>query len=182
MTNLKDIEKVGRQTWLATIGTYAKGWDVISSKVSTTFDDANKFVNDMIENGEKVEADFKEKVKSSLLLDQRISALKTKLGVDSRAQDKLEELNKKVSLLTDEIDKLVDARLAAAKKQAKKTVNKKPVVKAPATKTVADVKPVVKDPVKVAPLAAEKAVEKVVAKTVKPTVSATPAAKPKTLS
>ena len=67
MTNLKDIEKVGRQAWLATIGTYAKGWDIISGKASSTFDDANKFVNDMIENGEKIETDLKEKVKSYFL-------------------------------------------------------------------------------------------------------------------
>ncbi len=142
MTNLKDIEKVGRQAWLATIGTYAKGWDIISGKASSTFDDANKFVNDMIENGEKIETDLKEKVKSNILLDEKIAALKVKLGVDTSVDEKIAELNKKVDLLTDEIDKLVDARLAALKaaQPAQAPVKKVAAKKAPAktaTKAVA---------------------------------------------
>ena len=133
MTNLKDIEKVGRQAWLATIGTYAKGWDIISGKASSTFDDANKFVNDMIENGEKIETDLKEKVKSNILLDEKISALKVKLGVDTSVDEKIAELNKKVDLLADEINKLVDARLAALKANQPETAQ---VNKVTAKKTV----------------------------------------------
>ena len=76
MKNLKDIEKAGRQAWLATLGTYAKGWEIISDKVPLTFDDANKFVNDLIDNGEKIETELKEKVKSNYVLDEKIAALK----------------------------------------------------------------------------------------------------------
>ena len=129
MTNLKDLEKVGRNALLATIGTYAKGWEIISGKVTETFDDTNKLVNDLIENGEKIEADFKDKIQKNTFLDDKLSALKVKLGVDTSTDDKIAELYKKVDVLTDEISKLVDAKLAALASQQKE------VTKAEATKT-----------------------------------------------
>lgn len=117
MTNLKDLEKVGRNALLATIGTYAKGWEIISGKVTETFDDTNKLVNDLIENGEKIEADFKDKIQKNTYLDDKLSALKVKLGVDTSTDDKIAELYKKVDVLTDEISKLVDAKLEALESQ-----------------------------------------------------------------
>ena len=137
MKNLKDIEKAGRQAWLATLGTYAKGWEIISDKVPLTFDDASKFVNDLIDEGEKIETDLKEKVKSNNVLDEKIAALKVKLGVETRSDDKLAELNQKVDALTDEIEKLVDARLAKIQAEQAKAVEAKPAEKAPAKKPAA---------------------------------------------
>lgn len=134
MKNLKDIEKAGRQAWLATLGTYAKGWEIISDKVPLTFDDASKFVNDLIDEGEKIETDLKEKVKSNNVLDEKIAALKVKLGVDTSADDKLAELNQKVDALTDEIEKLVDARLAKIQAEQAKAAEAKPATKTPAKK------------------------------------------------
>ena len=133
MTKLKELEKAGRKAWLATIGTYAKGWEVISGKVNATFEETNQRVNELIENGEKIETDLKARVKSNTLLDDKIAALKIKLGVETRAEDKLAELSKKLDILTEEVGKLVIARTqqqtkskpAAKKVAVKRTAEKK---------------------------------------------------------
>lgn len=136
MTNLKDLEKVGRNALLATIGTYAKGWEIISGKVTETFDDTNKLVNDLIENGEKIEADFKDKIQKNTYLDDKLSALKVKLGVDTSTDDKIAELYKKVDVLTDEISKLVDAKLAALESQQQEVTKAETKEATKATSTV----------------------------------------------
>lgn len=147
MANLKDVEKVGRQALLATLGGYAKGWEYLSDKVTLTIDDANKVVNELIENGEKVESELKTKVKSNNLLDEKIASLKAKLGVDTSAEERLAELEAKVDALTDALNKIVDARLAVLTEQANSaeakaestatTPAKAVAKKAPAAKTAA---------------------------------------------
>lgn len=152
MANLKDVEKVGRQALLATLGGYAKGWEYLSDKVTLTIDDANKVVNELIENGEKVESELKAKIKSNNLLDEKIASLKAKLGVDTSAEERLAELEAKVDALTDALNEIVDARLAALTEQAnsaeakaeptattpaKAVAKKAPAKKAPAAKTAA---------------------------------------------
>ena len=125
MTNLKDIEKVGRKAWLATIGTYAKGWDIISGKVNATFEDTNQLVNELIENGEKVEADLKAKVKANTQLDEKIAALKVKLGVEASADEKLADLSKKVDALVDAVEKLATAKAEKVKAEKASAAPKK---------------------------------------------------------
>jgi len=112
MTKLEELEKVGRQAWLATIGTYAKGWEILSGKVNETFEDTNQLINELVENGEKIETDFKAKLKSNIPLDYKILALKVKLGVEESFDDKLAVLNKKVDQLTIAIEKLSETKAA----------------------------------------------------------------------
>jgi len=130
MTNLKELEKTGRKAWLATIGTYAKGWEIISGKVTESFEETSQFVNELIDNGEKIEADLKEKIASNTILDDKITELKAKLGVDLGTEEKLEQLAKKVNLLTAEVEKLVALRA----EQAAKAPIKKATTKTTATK------------------------------------------------
>ena len=118
MTKLQELEKVGRQAWLATIGTYAKGWEVLSGKVNETFEDTNKLINDLVENGEKIESELKEKIKSNTQLDSTILALKVKLNVEENLDDKLALLNKKVDQLSVVIEKLAEAKEAKEAKEA----------------------------------------------------------------
>ena len=112
MTKLEELEKVGRQAWLATIGTYAKGWEILSGKVNETFEDTNQLINELVENGEKIETDLKAKIKSNTQLDSKILALKVKLGVEESFDDKMALLNKKVDQLTVVIEKLAEAKAA----------------------------------------------------------------------
>lgn len=144
MTNLKDLEKTGRKAWLATVGTYAKGWEIISGKLNSTFEDTNQLVNDLIENGEKVEADLKAKIKSNTVLDEKIAELKIKLGVETSTDDKLAELNNKVDALVEAVAKVVEARATqqieakpAEKATAKPAAKKATAKPSTATKSTA---------------------------------------------
>lgn len=114
MTKFKKLEKVGRQAWLATIGTYAKGWELLSSKVNDKYVETNKFIDECVENGEKIESNLKEKLKSNNVLDEKIAALKVKLGVDLSYESKLASLNEKVNALTIDVAKLISLRAAKA--------------------------------------------------------------------
>ncbi len=125
MKKLEELEKVGRQAWLATIGTYAKGWEILSGKVNETFEDTNQLINELVENGEKIETDLKAKIKSNTQLDDKIRALKVKLGVDESFDEKLALLNNKVEQLTIAIEKLVEAKAAKAAKLVEATAVKK---------------------------------------------------------
>ena len=159
MTKLQELEKVGRQAWLATIGTYAKGWEILSGKVNETFEDTNQLINELVENGEKIETDLKTKIKSNTQLDSKILALKVKLGVEECFDDKLAILSKKVDQLTIVIEKFVEAK-AAELVEAAAVTKESPVL----TEVVAVVKKV---PAK------RTAVKKVSAE-----IETTPAAKP----
>lgn len=112
MKNFEELEKVGRQAWLATIGTYAKGWEILSGKVNETFEDTNQLINELVENGEKIETDLKAKINSNIQLDHKILALKIKLGVEESFDDKLALLNQKVDQLTIAIEKLAEVKAA----------------------------------------------------------------------
>lgn len=148
MTKLQDLEKVGRQAWLATIGTYAKGWEILSGKANETFEETNQLINDLVENGEKIETELKDKIKSNTLLDDKILALKVKLGVDTSFDEKVAVLDAKVELLTVAVEKLIEAKTAqlaidesakeaAAVKEMAKPVKKTPAKRAPAKKVTA---------------------------------------------
>lgn len=138
MKKLEELEKVGRQAWLATIGTYAKGWEILSGKVNETFEDTNQLINELVENGEKIETDLKAKIKSNTQLDDKILALKIKLGVDESFDEKVALLNKKVDQLVIAIEKLSEAKAAKlleiteAKKESPELSKKIAAKKAPA--------------------------------------------------
>lgn len=143
MNKLEELEKVGRQAWLATIGTYAKGWEILSGKVNETFEDTNQLINELVENGEKIETDLKAKIKSNTQLDDKILALKIKLGVDESFDEKVALLNKKVDQLVIAIEKLAEAKAAKlleateAKKESPELPKKIAAKKAPAKRTAA---------------------------------------------
>jgi len=142
MTKLNELEKVGRQAWLATIGTYAKGWEILSGKANETFEETNQLINELVENGERIETDLKAKIKSNTLLDDKILALKIKLGVETSFDDKVALLDAKVNQLTVAVEKLIEAKTAefakeeAAIEEKSKLAKKAPAVKkAPAKRT-----------------------------------------------
>lgn len=176
MTNLKDLEKVGRQAWLATIGTYAKGWELVSDQASKTFDDTNNYINGLIKDGEQIETDLKAKIQHSTQLDEKVAQLKVKLGLDTSYEDKLHVLSQKVEALTVEVEKLIAAKLKEAE-TAKQAV--KPEVKAEAAKAETTEKPAVKKATRAAkPASAKPIATKTPAKAAATETKAEPAKKP----
>ena len=132
MSTLKNVEKLGRQAWLASLGAYGSSWKYAVEKFDQTYIKTNVLVNELISEGEKIEVELKEKMKAKEILDTKIVALKDKLGLNEASEaERLAELTTKIDILTDEVTKLAEAKLA--EKAAK--VTKAPAKKA-ATKTV----------------------------------------------
>ena len=161
MDTLKNIEKAGRQAWLAGIGAYGTGWKFAVEKFDETYAKTNDFVNDLITEGEKIEKELQEKINAKEIIDEKITELKNKLGLTELSEiERIEQLTAKVDNLTAAVSKLVEARQAKkapkVATRAKATV-KKTVAKAP--KVVAKAKAVIKKPVAKAPVASKAVVD-----------------------
>ena len=133
MNTLRNIEKLGRQAWLAGLGAYGTGWKYAVDKFDETYTKTNSMVNELISEGEKVEHELQEKLKAKEILDAKIVALKTKLGLNEESEvEKVEQLTAQVDNLTAAVAKLVESRQSVkatkaapkAKAAAKKAADK----------------------------------------------------------
>ncbi|MFT7411384.1 MAG: polyhydroxyalkanoate synthesis regulator phasin [Oleispira sp.] len=112
-------EEMARKIWLAGLGAYGKGYEEAKGRIDTLSTDSNKFFDELVSKGEKLETEGKDKVnnfKSDVVakadLDSRIEAVRAKLGFTNN-DSKIEELSSKIDTLT-----------AAVAKLAKPTVKK----------------------------------------------------------
>jgi hypothetical protein len=134
MSTLKDVEKLGRQAWLASLGAYGSSWKYAVEKFDQTYTKTNVLVNELISEGEKIEVELKEKMKAKEILDSKIIALKDKLGLNEASEsERLAELTSKVDILADAVTKLVETKLAEKATKVTKPAAKKSATKA--TKT-----------------------------------------------
>jgi len=133
MNTIKDIEEVGRKAWLAGIGAYGTGWKYAMEKFDDTYVKTNELLSDFIVEGEKIEKNLQEQLKSKVKIDARVVELKEKLGLNEMSDaDRLDALSLKVDNLTATVANLVKAKQAAA------APKKAPAAKkAPAKKTTA---------------------------------------------
>lgn len=114
MTNLDSIkakvneaEDVARKIWLAGLGAYGKGFDEAQGRYEKLTADASKVFDELVEKGEKLEGETKSKLKEKTNLDQRVSEVRKKLGLDSNDTDaKVEELSAKIDALTEAVAQL----------------------------------------------------------------------------
>ena len=171
MKVVKKLETVGRQTWLAGFGAYDAGREMASEKFDRVFVNSSAFINSLLTKGESLETQLQEKLKVRNMIDEKIAALRAKLGMRSESRDQqLDNLSNKVDELIDVVAKLAHQKTVAkpaAKKAAtpKKAVAKKPTAKAaakPAAKAAA--KPAAKAAAKPAAKAATKPAAKAAAK------------------
>ena len=140
MNTLKNLEKVGRQTWLAGIGAYGTGWKYAVEKFDETYVKTNELISEFITEGEKIEKELQEQIKSKMTIDARVEELKDKLGLNDPSEaERIELLSLKVDQLTASVAELVKAR-EAKKAPAKKAPAVK--AKAPAKKPAAKAKKV----------------------------------------
>lgn len=140
MKTLKSIEKLGRQAWLAGLGVYGTGVKFATETFDQGYTKANALVNELISEGEKIEAELQEKLKAREVLDLKINQLKEKLGLNQSSEaEKLQQLTDKVDSLTQAVAQLVEKRLAVKAlpvealpveaKEAAKPAAKKPTAK-----------------------------------------------------
>ncbi|MFT4937665.1 MAG: hypothetical protein ACI88A_000682 [Paraglaciecola sp.] len=184
MKAAKNLKKVRRQAWLASIGAFDKGRELAVDKFDELIVNSSSFVNNMLSKGESLEDELQAKLGARNMLEEKIAALRAKLGMSSVSRDQqLETLSNKVDSLIEVVAKLAQQRVAA--KPATKSVAK-PAAKSaakPAAKSAA--KPAAKSAAKPATKSAAKPAAKSAAKpaakpTAKPAVKAVvkPAVKP----
>lgn len=149
MNTVKNVEKAGRQFWLAGLGACIAGKELAVEKLDQVFETTNSLVNEMMNKGSSIEGTLKGKFQSNLAQDERIAEIRQKLGLNKEPrQDKIARLTAKVDALTDVVAKLTtkaEADKAAAKAPVapkKEAAVKETVATESATKEAA--KPAVK--------------------------------------
>lgn len=181
MKAVKKLEKLRRKAWLAGIAAYDATVDAATDKLDKIYVDGNAFVNSLVDKGASLEAELQLKLGARSMLDEKIAALRAKLGMNKESRDQqLDKLSAKLDGLIEVVAKL--AQQQSAQKTATKTSPAKPVaakaVKAPAAKAPTAKTAVAKAPAAKKPAAKKAPAAKPVAKpaakaTAKPAVKKT---------
>jgi polyhydroxyalkanoate synthesis regulator phasin len=118
VNNMKNIDKIketastaedmARKVWLAGLGAYGKGYEELTGRIEALSTDSNKFFDELVAKGEKLEAEGKvkvEEVKNDVVakteIESRIETVRSKLGFSNNDNDqKIEDLNAKIDALT----------------------------------------------------------------------------------
>ncbi len=126
MSTFEKAEKLARKAWLANLGMYGSGWKYAIQKLDQTYTKTNALVNELVSEGEKIEAEIKSRLKAKEVIDSKVSALKDKLGLNEASEaDRLASLAKKVEDLASIVSSLAEKKSAkAAPKAAKKKATK----------------------------------------------------------
>ncbi len=114
MTKLDQIKnKVGeaedfaRKIWLAGLGAYGKSFDEAQGQYEKLSAEASKLFDELVVKGETLESEAKAKIKTTTNVEERVSEVRQKLGLDKQgSDDKVEELSAKIDALTDAVAKL----------------------------------------------------------------------------
>ena len=119
MTKIEEIkakvgqaEDVARKIWLAGLGAYGKGFDEAQGQYEKLNAEASKLFDDLVEKGEKLEGEAKEKFSSekeqvTTKVEARVAEVREKLGLNKTDTDaKIEELSSKIDALADAVAKL----------------------------------------------------------------------------
>jgi hypothetical protein len=173
LNTAKKIIALAHKTLLASVGTYGCGREIVANKFDQLFVDGSVLANELLRKGASLEAQLQAKIEAKKMLQDKILALKARLGFGSESRDQqLDILSQRVDSLIEVVAKLAQqnaaerktASAAGSTKQAASATIKKPVKPAVA-------KPAANKPSAVKPTAAK-------TKVVKPTVAKTKVVKP----
>jgi hypothetical protein len=156
---------LAHKTFLASVGVYDSGREIAANKFDQLFVDGSILANDLLKKGESLEAQLQAKIEAKRMLQDKISALKARLGFGSESRDQ------QIDMLSQRVDSLIEvvAKLAQQKAAAKKT----PATASSTKKTATTVTKVATKPTAAKPAAAKPAAAKsraAKAASVKPTV------------
>ena len=102
MSTVKNVEKAGRQVWLAGLGACLVGKEYAVKKLDEIFEGTNSLVNSVVTKGQEVEGELKGKFSGGFAQDEKIAELREKLGLNKESkQDKISRLAVKVDALTE---------------------------------------------------------------------------------
>ncbi|BDX06079.1 hypothetical protein [Planctobacterium marinum] len=144
MSTVKNVEKAGRQFWLAGLGACLLGKEYAVKKMDELLEGTNSLVNGVLAKGATIEGELKTKLQSGFPQDEKILELREKLGLNKESkQDKIARLAAKVDALTEIVatltvkteetkattsapSKTQEAAAPAPKPAAKRTTTRKP--------------------------------------------------------
>ena len=129
MSNIEKIketttsaEEMARKIWLAGLGAYGKGYEEVKGRFESLSTDSNKFFDELVVKGEKLEVEGKDKVKqvkddvlAKTEIESRIETVRSKLGfskTDNSNDTKIEDLSSKIDALTAAVAKLATTKKA----------------------------------------------------------------------
>ena len=125
MNTVKNVEKAGRQVWLAGLGACLVGKEYAVKKLDELFEGTNALVNEVISKGHALEGELKGKLPKGFPQDEKIAELREKLGLNKESKhDKIARLAAKIDALTD-----IVATISVKAEQAKTQVAKPAKVK-----------------------------------------------------
>ena len=109
---VNQAEDLARKIWLAGIGAYGKGFDEAQGQYEKLNTEATKLFNELVEKGEKLETEAKDKLKTESEnvksnVETRVAEVCSKLGLDNDdTNKKIDELSAKIDTLTEALSKL----------------------------------------------------------------------------
>ena len=107
-------QETARKIFLAGLGAYGKSFEQAKGRFENLSADSNKMFADLVKKGESLETEGKSKfveakgkVTAKADIDNRVVALRSKLGLEqNEAELKIEELSAKIDALTAAVAKL----------------------------------------------------------------------------
>ncbi|WP_299074011.1 hypothetical protein [uncultured Paraglaciecola sp.] len=140
MSTAKKTLSFAHKTLLAGVGVYDSGRDKAANKFDQIFVDGSAFVNGLLEKGESLETQIQAKLEARIMLQNKISALRAKLGFGNDSRDQqIDALTQRVDSLIEVVAKLAQQQLAESNastpKKAPVKAVKKTTAKASATKS-----------------------------------------------
>lgn len=117
-------ESMAKKIWLAGLGAYGQGFDDAVEQYGKVGEKTEALFAELVKKGAALEEQtltkFEEvKSKSTTTIDERMSAVKAKLGMGEKEETRLERLEAKLDALTEVVNALSTTK--APKKAATKT-------------------------------------------------------------
>jgi polyhydroxyalkanoate synthesis regulator phasin len=118
-------ESVAKKIWLAGLGAYGQGLDEAVEHYTKVNEKTSQLFSELVKKGTALEEVTRNKIEdvktqSSESIDQRVAAVRQKLGLgESEEEIRLNKLEAQVALLTEAVETLMNAKpgkKAAAKK------------------------------------------------------------------
>ncbi|MEH6548707.1 MAG: phasin family protein [Pseudomonadales bacterium] len=134
---------IAKNIWLAGLGAYGKAYDEAASRLEKASKDTPKLFHDLVQKGEKLEANKPEEIEESSInkihknaradIEERIEKMKQSLDITrlfSSPETDIERLEAKLDALTEKVELLAAAVNVKTKPKAKAKVKSQPKAKA----------------------------------------------------
>jgi len=121
-SKVAEAEEFSRKIWLAGLGAYGKSFDEAQDRYEQFNAETTKIFKNLVSQGEKIEAEAKQKIKAKTAevkekvvektnVTERVADIRQKLGLESApSEDRIDDLSAKIDALTDVVSKLAEKK------------------------------------------------------------------------